>query len=381
MSTADSTGLTVDGLDDQLAALITNQQTAFGDNAKNDDKSVWGQVLRLFAQALADHGEILQYDADALNMNAASGVALSNGVLLNGIQRAENAYSTVSLTCTSNAAGCTIPLGSIVKDPDTDIQWATDSELILAASSSDAVSATATTTGAHEAAAGTITEIVTPIYGWASVTNAAAATTGQTEETDPALRRRRTIVAERASSSSTSAIYAAVTDVSGVTSCTVVEGTGNNGVPLGYLRVVVLGGADNDIAEAIFTHKAGGILTYGDDSGTYSDTVTGNTETVYFDRPTDVNIYIIVEIRKDADYPTDGDDQIKTALTTYFGTLQIGDDIEWSRLFTPINTVDGHYVDDLFIGTTASPTASENITIEQFQRPVLLTANITVNWV
>jgi uncharacterized phage protein gp47/JayE len=252
---------------------------------------------------------------------------------------------------------------------------------VLGASTTDTVSATCTTAGANAAAANALDQIATPVYGWITSDNLAAATLGQSEETDTTLRARRNTVAERASTVSVSAIFAAITDVSGVTAVKVVENATNseddNGVPPQHIWCIVLGGSDADIVEAIWTHKAAGIGTHGSSSAVYADPVTGDNFTVYFERPTDVNWYCEVNITTDSDYPTDGDTQIETAVTTYAATLSLGDTVVHSRLYTPVNTVAGHTVDTLYTALTASPTGTDDLAMEVYQRPVLNT--VTVN--
>lgn len=383
MSTFTNDGASLDAYADLASTIEDLLQTAFGDNITTAADGVFGHIKDLQSLAMAEQNEIAEYVKDAMNPQAAGGTALSSLVLLNGIQRQEAEYSTVTLTCTSNAAGCTIPAGSLASDPSSNYQWATDAQLVVAPSSSDTVSATCTVDGAVSAVADTITQIDTPVYGWASVNNASAATEGQTEEADGTLRARRTTVAERASSTSTSAQYGAISDVTGVTDCLVRENTSGStdayGVPDGYTWAVVLGGADNDIAEAIAIHHGGGIGTYGSSSGIYDNPTSGLLETYYFDRPTDVDIYVAVNVSTDGDYPADGDDDISDAIIAYFGTLGLGEDVKHSRLYTPVNTVDGHTIDSLYVGTTSGPTGTSDISIAPNQRAVITAARITVN--
>ena len=383
MSTFNNSGAVYDPYSDLASTIEDLLQTAFGDNITTAADGVFGHIKDMQALALAEQNEIAEYTADSHNPNAAAGTQLSALVLLNGIQRQETAYSTVTLTCTSLPAGTTIPAGYLVSDPDAAYQWATDSQLVIGPSTTGTVSATCTVEGAVTAVADSITQIDTPVYGWSLVNNIAAATAGQTEEADGTLRARRTTVAKRASSVSTSAAYAAVTDVSGVTDCLVLENTSGStdeySVPHANMWVIVLGGADNDIATALAAHHAGGVGYYGASSGTYSNTTTGEDEEYSFERPSDVDIYITVNVSADTDYPVDGDDDISDALVAYFATLSLGDDVFHSRLYTPVNTVAGHTINSLYVDTTATPIVTTDISIAPNQRPVISAARITVN--
>ena len=377
------TGLTVDSYEDLVTTLENLLKAAFSPNVKLTPDSVFGMLINIFALMLAEQNEALEQLAGSLDPQSAAGAFLSRLVLLNGIQRAESEYSAVSLTCTANTVGATIPAGSLVSVPATGYQFATDAQLILAPSASDTVSATAVEVGAITATAGTLKQIDTPIYGWASVTNAAAATVGQQEESDETLRLRRQVVAERTGTCSTSAIYAAITDVTGVTEALVLENntqfTNSDGVPPTTIWAIVNGGSDADVAEALYTHVGAGVGYYGTTTVVHVDSVTGNSHSIKFSRPSDVSIYITVNVTPDSTYPADGDTQIEDALIAYFDGFTISDDVIYSRLFTPINTVAGHEIDSLYIGLAAVPTGVVSLVMGNSQIAVTTATEIVVN--
>lgn len=389
MSTFDSTGLVIDRYDDVLAALIADLQAAFGDNIKTSADSVNGQLARIYSNPVADLNETLELVAEVFNPQAASGKALSDLVLLNGIQRKESAYSTVTLTCTANTAGSTIPAGSIVSDGSVDNQFATDIQLVLAPSASGNVSATAVVEGPVEAAAATLTTIDTAVFGWESVTNPADAIAGQDEETDTELRARRDVAASSTGAATVAAIYTALLNIASVEKVSVLQNNGtatdSDGIPPQHIWAIVSGGADNDVAGSLFEETAAGIGFHNDVTGTdvsvnYTDSVTGGTYAIEFNRPDDLDIYYEVDITTNANFPGDGEAQIKAAIVAALETTQeIGDDVEYSRQYTPVNSVPGHYVTALKIGTAPSPTGVVNISVDADEIAVTDTANIVVN--
>jgi uncharacterized phage protein gp47/JayE len=384
LSSFDESGLLVDGLADVTSNLETLFKEAFGENTNVAADSVFGQIINIMALAITEQNELIESVAQSFNPQTASGSALSNLVLINGIQRQESAFSTVSVSCTANAKGTTIPAGSLVKDPDSNIKWSTDSQLVLGPSATNSVSCTCTTAGPNSAAANTITEISTPVYGWASCTNASAASEGQDEESNAELRLRRQTTAERSSSTSIGALAQAVSDLTGVSAVLVIENVtdtvDDNGVPAHSIWVIVQGGVDADIREQIFLHKASGIGTYGDTSGSYSDSVTQQSYTIYHERPADINIYITVNVSPDETYPVDGDDQIEDALLAYAtANWTLGKDVIHSRLYTPINSIEGHTVDSLYIGTSSNPTQTDDIPILPNQKAVTDSVRVIVN--
>lgn len=227
-----------------------------------------------------------------------------------------------------------------------------------------------------------IDTILTPQIGWDSVTNPVVATSGRNRETDEELRERfRTSKFNRAGNS-IDAIFSAITNVSGVTEVTIYENdtsiTDSNGVPPHSFLPIVVGGLSTDIANAIWDNKPIGILSYGNTTVVINDK-QGFPHNVSFSRPTPITIYISIDITTDANFPANGDDAIKTALANYFEENQgTGDDVVYSRMYTPINTVPGHQVNSLFIGTTPSPAGTSNIVIPFDSIAVLNTLNVTI---
>ncbi|NIV93785.1 hypothetical protein GWN42_13550 [candidate division KSB1 bacterium] len=382
MSTFTSTGYTIDRYDDILNALIADLQSAFGDNIKTNPDSAFGQFARIMSEIVADINESVEGIVSAYDPQKSSGVFLSSLVLLNGIERKESEFSTVTLECTANTAGTTIPAGSLVSDPAIGEQFATDIELIVAPSGTGNVSATAVNAGPIAAVVDTLTQIDTPVYGWESVTNIVDATEGQNEETDPDLRLRRQRAAEQTGTANVAAIFTEIANIPAVEQVVVIQNatevTDPDGVPPGHIWAIVLGGADNDIAQAIFEILAAGTGMYGDTTVPYADPITGKTYDVTFERPDDVENWIDVTVVKDDDYPPDGDDQIKQALVDYYDEFEIGEDVEYTRLYTPINSVPGHYVSDLKLDTTFPPTGTGNLAIQTNERAVISLPNIRV---
>ena len=81
-----------------------------------------------------------------------------------------------------------------------------------------------------------------------------------------------------------------------------------------------------------------------------------------------------------ANYPADGADQIRSAILEYTQSeFGVGGDIIYSRLYTPINTVQGHQINSLFIGTSPSPTGTVNIPIDFDQIGSFSSVNISVS--
>ena len=383
MSTFDDTGYTIDRYDEVRERIADALRAAFGAAiAVDDEDSVVGKLVTIMAEAIADLNEDLELAVASFDPDNASGTALKKLVKLNGLTANESLFSTASVTLTANVLGSTVPEGSKVNDPNTpEVTWSTDSEVVLAPSGSDSVSVTCDTAGAIEAPAGTLTEITTPVSGWSTVNNSSAATVGQDEETSAELRRRRDLSSQSYGLSTLSGVWRALADLDNVDEVYVQQNLGTItdefGVPARNLRAIISGGSDPDIAETLF--KTAPLQTFGGDSDTY--TFLDNTYTLYFDRPTDTDItieitYAPITAVNPAQWPSDGDQQIKDALVAWGAeNHKMGVDAIPSYIQAGVgNTIEGFYSTAVLVDG-GSVTVSADIG----ERLVISDANITVN--
>lgn len=240
-----------------------------------------------------------------------------------------------------------------------------------------------TETGPNAQDANTIQSIQSPVIGWDSVTNPSAAVEGTNVETDDELRLRYVDAKFTDSLNTYEAIYAAILLLDGVEQVIIYENETDTTlisppVPAHSFYPIVLGGNSEEIAQAIWDNKPAGIGTYGGVTETVIDS-QGVGHTINFGRPTDLPIYVEVSVTADSNYPTNGDDQIKQAIYDYINGLKIGEDVIFSRLYTPINTVPGHYVTTLLVDDVDPPVASANVTVDYFKRATITLADIVVN--
>lgn len=236
--------------------------------------------------------------------------------------------------------------------------------------------------GAITADVNELTVIKTPLIGLDSVTNPSAALVGNEIETDEELRLKfRRSKFERATNT-LDAMYSALNNLSGVESVAVYENdtdvTDSNGLPPHSFMCVVLGGAADLIGDTIWTNKPAGITSHGDSSVVITD-IQGFPHTIRYQTPDPVTIYVEMEIETDPTFPADGVEQIKTAIIQYaVDNYGVGEDVIYSRLYTPINSIPGHSVKSLFIDITPSPAAEDDIEIGFTEIASFSAVNITV---
>jgi len=205
----------------------------------------------------------------------------------------------------------------------------------------------------------------------------------QDGESDTNYRERRQLTLETAGNGTVESIRAAIiNDVADVTQVIVYENkeatTSPEGISPYAILAVVLGGTNEDIAEKIFEEICAGTPTDGDITVPVEDS-QGISHDISFSRPTDVDIYVEVNIVIDSNFPPDGATQIRDALVAFGGELTIGEDVLYSRLFTPVNSVPGHYVSSLLVDIVDPPVGTSNITIDINELAAFAGERITVN--
>lgn len=366
MTQLSAQGFTRSRLDERLTQLQAAVQAIFGPSINLDADSMDGQSLGIFAESISNLDQLSEDVYHSLNPQSATGLALSRLVQLNGIRRIEGTYSTVDLLCVGQQ-GTVIPAGSLVKSTSTNATFQTIADATIPLAGQISIAAKASSKGVVLAPAGTLTKIDSPIYGWQTSTNLLDAVPGRDEETDEKLRLRRRASTSTPGQAILDAIYGALSNLSAVLQAKVYENATDaidaNSLPPHSIYCIVEGGADADILKTIWLKKTAGTTTYGTTSGTVSDS-QGNPHTLKFSRPTSVNAYVTVNLHTRPGWPTDGVQRIKDALTAWAVANQsIGEEVIQSRLFDPINSVPGHSIDSLFIGTAAAPTGTANIAV------------------
>lgn len=381
-------GMTSDGFSRKRLADIKSDLEArlkeiFGNNIDLQAESVFGQFVGIASEVAADQWESQENVYFSEYPNTASGQQLSNAVKLNGLTRQEARSSTVTALITGTN-GTVIPVGSKASTSDTGAVFVTLSEVTIGSGGTVDVDMESENTGVIEATSGTLTIIETPIFGWASITNALDAIPGRDEETDVELRERQADSTLAAGQNNADALFGQLRNVDGVFDALVLENktnvTDSNGIPPHEFECVVKGGTDEDVAQVIWTNTPQGIQSHGNQTEVVTD-AQGLPQNVYFTRPTEITIYVEIDITVDTStFPTSGEDDIKQAVVDYGeDNFLISDNVIYSQLYTPINQTPGILTIDLTIGTSPSPTGTSNIVIDFDEISSWLITNVEVN--
>lgn len=378
-------GLTVDGFErkrlaDIKAEIEASLKLAFGDNISLIPQSVFGQIIGVLSERESLEWETLENVYNSFYPSTATGNSLSELVLLNAIQRQDATKSTVTVQLTGTD-GTIVTAGSIISTSDTQTQFTIDSDTTISGTTNAA--ATAVEFGEKIALSGTLTVIDTPIAGWATVNNTTDASLGREEETDTELRIRREASVGALGQNLVDSLFGQLLNVDGVTDVIVKDNktnvTDGDGIPPHEFLSVVKGGLDIDIANIIWKNTPQGIDSFGTTTIQVTD-AQGNLQDVNFTRPTDIDIYITVDVTTDANFPVSGSDDIKANVVSYGNSnFSISDDIIQSRFFTPVNLTPGIIDIEILIGTSPSPTSTANIPIALTELGVFDTSRVVVN--
>lgn len=236
--------------------------------------------------------------------------------------------------------------------------------------------------GPYEQESMTIDTISVPISGWDSVINPVAATTGRFQETDAELRERFRNSKFFQSQNILESLIDALRNVAGVTDVVVYENdtnvTDSLGVPAKSFMPIVLGGLPTDVATAIWENKPTGILSFGTTTVAIVDS-QGLSHNISFKTPTEIPIYADIEISDVGGLAGDAPATIRQNFVDYGNANYfIGDDVIYSRFYTPINSVPGHMVNSFTLGTAPSPVGMSNIVIAFDEVATFSPANINV---
>lgn len=226
--------------------------------------------------------------------------------------------------------------------------------------------------GAYDEAPGDVNIIATPIYGWETVVNPFSSVLGREREDDETLRERFRLAKFDRAINIIESLYSELIQTNGVNSVVIFENDTNEvdsrGLPPHSFLPMVDGGVPVDIARAIWDNRPVGITSVGNTSATIPD-MSGYPRVIRFSRPVEIPVFIEIKLTTDDRFPVDGEELIRTALMDYINGMKLNSSVIYSRLYTPINSVPGHQVDSLRIGTDPANLGVSNIEVMYDQIP------------
>jgi len=375
-TTIDADGFTRDRYQD-VRDDISNEWTDSFPVVNTGKQSVPGRIISIQSSLVDDANAKAEFILNAFNPYGAIGAQLSNLAPLMNKRRLMAVKSQTTLTLMADENGASVPSGTIVTSSvNSAIKFQTTEDVVVAPSSSATVLSEALDAVAIQPAAGELTVISTPVYGLVSATNLTTATAGRARETDGELRIRM-LATSAAAVGTPEGIYTAISDVDSVTYVSVEENNTDvvdaTGLPPHSVMPIVEGGDITEVATAILRSVAAGIdLAEPSDvpaatfvSATVINPANQKPQTIYFVRPSNVALTIVVNISVDSNYPADGANQIKAAVVDFITAWPIGKKLYASRIYTPVNTIPGVDINSITINgaDVISPAAYQKLSV------------------
>lgn len=362
-------GLVIPSYADILADLIARYQAVYPQVVYIGTDTAKYQELSIFALKTSDTMQAIQLAYNARSPLTAVGADLDS--IVKPIARKPATYSTAPETVTGSP-GTTIT-GGTVTDQQGNV-WALPSTVIIPGGGSVTVPITCQTLGAVQAAANTIQTISGgATAGWTGATNPSAATPGLPTETDSQLRARYVLSVALPSNTRLEGTIAGIAATAGVTRYNVHENftgaTDADGTPGHSVSAVVEGGTDAAIAQAIYDNRGIGADTNGTTSVAITDPSSGNITTISFSRPTYVDIWVTMTVHGLTGYTTQVLTDIAAALVLYLNSLQIGETLTYSSLYSVAQSVMPSLLNPQFsvrslaTGTAPTPVGTTDITV------------------
>lgn len=240
---------------------------------------------------------------------------------------------------------------------------------------------TSITYQAAESAPDQVTQIVTSTLGWRGVTNPFIIEASQGVESDDDYRYRANLIKGTWNTSSRNSIIATVKAVRGVSFLNIqannTPNTTGNGITNNGLSITVQGGNEDEIALAIANSVADGIATVGDINKIVKD-LNGSDILVAFSRPKPVPLKLKMSLIITPTFPVNGKNLIKQAIVDWFNNLQVGEDVYYSRLYEPINSIQGFSVKNLQVAKLNSSFGTNDIIINHNEIATISAENIQI---
>ena len=322
------TGFSVDDVSDVRSAVAQAWKRAFKSDGtaelNTEPETPAGQIIDSQTASITQKDSELLYLANMLNPLKATGIFQDALAEIYFLQRKPAIASTAVIRCTG-LPGTVIPISAQVMSTADDTVWQNTEAQTIGSDGTCECVFECQSSGLISAAAGTLSRINTMVAGWDTAVNEAAAVVGQNAETQGAFEARRYASVGLNSRGTIAAVYARVANCANVVSCIVRENKTNVPIEIdGYFLkahsvfVSVVGGSDEDIAEAIYNSCSAGCDYNGNTTVAVTDSATKAVENVIFYRPEEFDVYVKVTLQGKDSLPDEYQKTVKKAVYDNF---------------------------------------------------------------
>lgn len=305
----DSTGLQTKSTSEITTELENALRAIYGADINLDPNSPDGQYVNIFAQAATEIRELITETYNSFDPDRATGRVLDERVVINNIIRNAGTYTIQPVEITTDRTVDLTGLDADFNNPDGTgytVQDDAGNEFVLIDSitllaGTTSVNFRARNIGQVETTVNTITNPVTIVLGVTNIDNPSGALSiGQDEETDAQLRVRRASSVANASNGYLNGLLGVVLGIDGVSEARLFENVTNvvdaDGIPEHGIWLIVEGGANTDIGNAIYERKSYGANMKGAVEVDIT-TPSGAIFVAKFDRPTPEDLHIRFDIQ------------------------------------------------------------------------------------
>jgi len=390
-------GLVIPAETDVLAGVQDDINAAFGGGLNPALETPQGQLASSQAAIIGDKNNEFALFVNQVDPQYAADRFQDAIGRIYFLTRKPATPTTVQATV-NGLVGTVIPGGTLAQDTSGNT-YACSGNVTIDATGSVTAEFQNIETGPIPCAAGTLTQVYQAVPGWDTITNAADGTLGSDVESRADFEYRRKNSVAKNGTGTPQAIYAevfALADVLDVyvkdnpTGSAVNTGSTNYPIAAHSVYVAVVGGADADIASAIWRKKDLGCDTNGNTSATVVDpsgySYPQPSYSIKFQRPASLAVKFAVRIVNDPSLPSNIVTLVKNAIIARFngadGTTRerIGATILASRYYGAVVSVASNVsLLDVLIGTSSPTLTQINVGIDQ--RPTVSAADITVTLV
>ncbi len=377
LPTFGSTGFIIPDDETIFAGVTLDINAAFGGVLNPDKRTPQGQLATSISALVSNADQLFLKFTQQVDP-AYSGGRMQDAIArINFLQRQGSKATVVSCVCLGQAP-TTIPVGATAKATDNNIYTSLEAGT-FDDSGTLTLSFACNTLGPVPCPANSLNQIFQSIPGWDSINNPSDGVVGTNTESDRAFEARRAASVAVNSVGQLNSILGAVLQVAGVLDALTTENVLGTTAVIGgvtlaahSLFVCVVGGAVQDVANAIWSKKAPGCnyngnttVTVTDDNPAYSPPFP--TYQVTFQIGISTRTLFAVNIANNPQVPADAATQIQNAIINAFnGTSggqrqKIGQTILASKYYAAVTTL-GSWAQILSLNVSNSNSALANFT-------------------
>lgn len=326
------TGFQIPATSAILTGVLTDMNAAYGGSMNLNLNTPQGQQASSLTACIDNANSIFVEYTNLVDP------ALSSGRMQDAIGYIyfiirDPALPTVVGVTLSGKTGTVIPAGALAQDTSGNL-YANNGSATIGGGGTVAATFSAVEPGPLACPPATLTSIYQSIPGWDSITNASSGAVGNFAETPQQFEQRRAQSVAKNSMGPSAAVQGAVLSVPGVLDAYTIDNPTASPVTIQGVTIAansmfccVEGGADADVALAIWQHKAPGCGMTGSTSVTVTDSNSGYTMplpsyTISFQRPAMLNAYFLVTIANSALVPANALALIQAAIAETFSGTQ-----------------------------------------------------------